>query len=130
MITRTGTHLVLQQAIEFTEAYKAHRGAHPALREAADAAGVVFCVTYNYSGYPMVKEARAIVAGGRLGTVRKVVVEYSQGWLNAAIDAEGHKQASWRTDPGKAGAGGAIGDIGSHAEQLAGSTTTPTCSFA
>ena len=80
--------------------------------------GVVFALTHNYTGYPMVKQARAMVREGKLGSVRKVVVEYPQGWLATPIEREGHKQASWRTDPKRAGAG-ALGDIGSHAENLA-----------
>ncbi len=80
--------------------------------------GLVFALTHNYTGYPMVKQARAMVASGRIGTVRKVVVEYPQGWLATPIEREGHKQADWRTDPKRAGAG-ALGDIGSHAENLA-----------
>ncbi|MCC6773382.1 MAG: Gfo/Idh/MocA family oxidoreductase [Gemmatimonadaceae bacterium] len=80
--------------------------------------GVVFALTHNYSGYPMVKEARALVASAALGELRKVVVEYTQGWLSTALEASGQKQADWRTDPARAGAG-ALGDIGSHAEQLA-----------
>ena len=79
----------------------------------------VFCVTYNYTGYPMVKEARALVASGAIGEVRKVIVEYNQGWLATKLEAIGQKQAAWRTDPGRSGVGGAIGDIGSHAENLA-----------
>ena len=79
-------------------------------------AGVPFAVSYTYSGYPLVREARARVAAGALGTVRKVVVEYPQGWL--ATGAEG-KQAEWRVDPARAGLGGCIGDIGVHAFQLA-----------
>jgi predicted dehydrogenase len=77
--------------------------------------GVVFAVTYNYSGYPMVRQARAMVRSGALGTLRKVTVEYHQGWL--AEDERG-KQADWRTDPARSGLGGALGDIGSHAEHL------------
>jgi len=80
--------------------------------------GVVFAVTYNYSGYPMVKQARHMVAQGEIGAIRKVIVEYNQGWLANNLEASGQKQADWRTDPAKSGAGGAIGDIGSHAEQL------------
>jgi len=80
--------------------------------------GVVFCVTYNYSGYPMVKQARHMVRAGQLGEIRKVIVEYNQGWLSGALEKTGQKQADWRTDPSRSGAGGAIGDIGSHAEQL------------
>lgn len=79
-------------------------------------AGLPYGLTYTYSGYPMVREARARVAAGEIGTVRKVVVEYAQGWL--AQPATG-KQAAWRTDPGQAGAGGAIADIGVHAFHLA-----------
>jgi predicted dehydrogenase len=79
----------------------------------------LFCLTYNYTGYPMVKEARAVVAAGRLGTIRKVVVEYPQGWLSARLEASGQKQASWRTDPARAGAAGCMGDIGTHCLQLA-----------
>jgi predicted dehydrogenase len=80
--------------------------------------GIVFCLTHNYTGYPMVKEARALVRGGALGAVRKVVVEYPQGWLSSLVEAQGHKQAAWRTDPSKAGASSCIGDIGTHAENL------------
>jgi len=79
----------------------------------------VLAVTYTYSGYPMVKQARALVAAGRLGAVRKVYVEYPQGWLAADIERSGQKQALWRTDPAQSGAGGAIGDIGTHAAHLA-----------
>lgn len=78
----------------------------------------VFAVTYNYSGYPMVKQARHMVRAGELGEIRKVIVEYNQGWLATKLEDTGLKQADWRTDPARAGAGGAIGDIGSHAEQL------------
>ena len=89
-----------------------------ALCQQVEDAGVVFALTHNYSGYPLVKQARALVAQGRLGALRKIVVEYPQGWLNRRLEAEGDKQASWRTDPEKAGAG-ALGDIGTHAEHLA-----------
>ena len=80
--------------------------------------GVVFAVTYNYSGYPMVKQAREMVHAGELGVIRKVIVEYNQGWLATKLEDTGQKQADWRTDPTRSGIGGAIGDIGSHAEQL------------
>lgn len=80
---------------------------------------VVFALTHNYTGYPMVKEARDLVASGELGTIRKIVVEYPQGWLSELIEESGHKQASWRTDPSRAGVSSAMGDIGSHAENLA-----------
>lgn len=81
--------------------------------------GRLFCVTYNYAGYPMVQEARAQVAAGALGTLRKVIVEYSQGWLSTLLEAEGNKQAAWRADPAQAGISSALGDIGSHAHHLA-----------
>lgn len=86
---------------------------------AAKDSGVVFAVTYNYSGYPLVKQARHMVRAGELGVIRKVIVEYNQGWLATSLEATGQKQADWRTDPSRSGLGGAIGDIGSHAEQLA-----------
>lgn len=79
---------------------------------------LVFALTHNYTGYPMVKQARAMVQEGKIGTVRKIVVEYPQGWLATPLERTGHKQADWRTDPKRAGAG-ALGDIGSHAENLA-----------
>ncbi len=80
--------------------------------------GGVFAVTYNYSGYPMVKQARHMVTSGELGEIRKVIVEYNQGWLASKLEQTGQKQADWRTDPRRAGIGGAVGDIGSHAEHL------------
>jgi predicted dehydrogenase len=89
-----------------------------ALCRRVEAQGVVFCLTHTYAGYPLVKQARALVQQGRLGELRKVVVAYPQGWLNRRLEADDHKQASWRTDPATAGAG-ALGDIGTHAEHLA-----------
>lgn len=80
--------------------------------------GLVCAVTYNYSGYPMVRHASELVRTGMLGQVRKVFVEYHQGWLATPLEATGMKQAAWRTDPAQAGAGGSLGDIGTHAEQL------------
>ncbi len=82
------------------------------------ATGLVFAVTYNYSGYPLVKEARARVGEGGIGRVRKVVVEYSQGWLAELLEAEGHKQAEWRADALRGGPSAVLGDIGSHAHHL------------
>ena len=78
----------------------------------------VFVLMHNYTGYPMVKQARAMVRGGEIGVIRKIVVEYPQGWLATPLEFSGHKQAEWRTDPKLAGAG-VLGDIGSHAENLA-----------
>lgn len=80
---------------------------------------VIFALTHNYTGYPMVKEARRMVRNGRLGNLRKVVVEYPQGWLAEPIEREGeNKQAAWRTDPDRAGVSSVVADIGSHAENL------------
>jgi predicted dehydrogenase len=75
-------------------------------------------LTHTYAGYSMVREARAICAAGKLGKIRKVVVEYFQGWLSRQIETTGHKQAEWRTDPERSGRGGSIGDIGTHAFHL------------
>ena len=85
--------------------------------------GLIFAVTYNYSGYPMVRQARQMVQEGRLGDIRVVQVEYPQDWLTEPLEATGQKQAGWRTDPARSGAGGCIGDIGTHAYQLAGYVT-------
>ena len=81
--------------------------------------GLLYGLTHNYTGYPLVKEARDMVRAGKLGTIRKVVVEYPQGWLATCLEATGQKQAGWRTDPKRSGAAGSIGDIGTHAENLA-----------
>ncbi len=81
--------------------------------------GLPFILTHTYTGYPMVREARALVASGRIGQVRHVQVEYLQDWLAEPIEHGGHKQAAWRTDPAQSGAGGCIADIGTHAFNLA-----------
>lgn len=94
----------VEQALDLVNAVKKHN--------------VVFAVTYNYTGYPMVKQARHLVKSGALGKVQKVIVEYPQGWLLKRIETEGQKQAAWRTDPARSGASGCIGDIGSHCENL------------
>jgi len=80
---------------------------------------VIFALTHNYSGYPMIRQARAMVAAGDLGELRVVQAEYPQDWLTIPLEKSGHKQAAWRTDPQRAGAGGSVGDIGTHAYQLA-----------
>ena len=90
-----------------------------ALQELVLKSRLLYGLTHNYTGYPLVKEARDLVQSGRLGKIRKVVVEYPQGWLATRIEASGQKQASWRTDPKRSGAAGCIGDIGTHAENLA-----------
>ena len=87
------------------------------------ASGRLFGVTYTYTGYPMVREARALVQAGALGELRVVQVEYAQDWLASPLEASGQKQAAWRTDPAQAGEGGCVADIGSHAYHLAGFVT-------
>ena len=89
-----------------------------ALRDTVRKTGKVFALTHNYTGYPMVKEARELVRSGQLGKILKVVAEYPQGWLLDKIEAEGQKQAAWRSDPKKAGSSCCLGDIGTHAENL------------
>jgi len=80
---------------------------------------LVFALTHNYTGYPMVKQAREMIKNNTIGIIRKVVVEYPQGWLSDFVELTGQKQSLWRTDPEKSGAGGSIGDIGTHAANLA-----------
>ncbi len=89
------------------------------LRDKARTSGLIFAVTYNYSGYPLVRHARSMVQSGELGAVRIVQAEYPQDWLAGPLEAAGQKQADWRTDPARSGAGGCVGDIGTHAYQLA-----------
>ncbi|KAA5538841.1 Gfo/Idh/MocA family protein [Adhaeribacter rhizoryzae] len=89
------------------------------LKEVIARTGMLFCLTHNYTGYPMVKEAREIIKSGKLGEIRKVIVEYPQGWLAQLLEATGNKQADWRTDPARSGAAGCMGDIGTHAENMA-----------
>ncbi len=88
------------------------------LQSVVEETGRLFALTHNYTGYPMVKQARAMIRRGDLGAIRKVVVAYPQGWLSRALESTGHKQASWRLDPERSGAVGAMGDIGTHAENL------------
>ena len=88
------------------------------LRESVALSKATLTVTYNYSGYPLVREARSIVSSGALGAIRKMFVRYHQGWLSNDIESSGHKQASWRTNPETTGGAGALGDIGTHAEHL------------
>ena len=89
-----------------------------ALQESLASSDCLFAVTYNYTGYPMVSEARRLVRSGALGTIRRVQCEYLQGWLATDEEESGNKQAEWRTDPARSGAAGCFGDIGSHAENL------------
>lgn len=89
------------------------------LKKICEATGNILALTHTYTGYPMIKEAKHRIADGRLGRLRKIFVEYPQGWLSTPLEQDGNKQASWRTDPTKSGQGGAIGDIGTHAANLA-----------
>ena len=89
------------------------------IEKIVEGSGLIFAITYNYSGYPMVRQAREMVAAGKLGNIRIIQVEYAQDWLATNIEAEGQKQAAWRTDPTRAGTGGSIADIGTHAFHLA-----------
>ena len=83
-----------------------------------EATGLLFALTHNYTGHPMVRQAKAMVANGDLGAIRKVQVQYLQGWMATAVEKTANKQAAWRTDPSRSGLGGALGDIGTHAENL------------
>lgn len=107
-----GFHVVLDKpiALSLDEAHQ--------IKAALDASACKLALTHTYAGYPMIREARHLIASGKLGRLRKVVVEYPQGWLSIALENDNQKQASWRTDPEKSGAG-AIGDIGTHAAHLA-----------
>ncbi len=89
------------------------------IKEAVKKSGLPFALTHTYTGYPMVKQARHMIASGELGPPRKVVVEYPQGWLTDKLEDQGQKQAAWRSDPAKAGKAGAYGDIGTHAANMA-----------
>jgi len=113
MALENGFHVVSDKPLCFTmdEAKE--------LEALVESTGLLFALTHNYTGYPMVKQAKSMIKNGDIGTIRKVVVEYPQGWLATKIEDEGQKQAAWRTDPTKSGASGCIGDIGSHAENLA-----------
>ena len=85
----------------------------------AETSGALFVLTHNYTGYPMIRQAREMIAAGDLGTIRLVQAEYPQDWLTERLEASGQKQADWRTDPQRSGAGGCVGDIGTHAYNLA-----------
>ncbi len=89
------------------------------LQQKVEETGLTLCLTHTYSGYPMVKQAKEMVKEGALGKIRKIIVEYPQGWLSTLSEREGNAQAAWRTDPKKSGKSGCIGDIGTHAAHLA-----------
>lgn len=90
-----------------------------ALQKLVEETKLLFALTHNYTGYPMVKQARAMVKNGDIGDIRKIIVEYPQGWLSTKLEDSDQKQAAWRTDPKRSGIAGAMGDIGTHAENLA-----------
>ncbi len=113
MALENGFHVVLDKPMTFTleEALK--------LREKIKETGLTFALTHTYSGYPAVKHAKKMIADGKLGKIRKIFVEYPQGWLSSKLEDTGNPQASWRTDPKRSGKAGCMGDIGTHAHHLA-----------
>jgi predicted dehydrogenase len=113
MALDNGFHVVIEKPITFTldEARQ--------LKKKVEETGLILCLTHTYSGYPLVKQAKQMVKNGDLGKIRKVWVEYPQGWLSKLTEREGNAQAAWRTDPKKSGKSGAMGDIGTHAAHLA-----------
>ncbi len=114
---RRGIHVICDKPLTSTMA-DARK-----LAKAVEKSQALFFLTHNYTGYPMIRQAREMVAAGTIGKVRIVQAEYPQDWLSRDIEASGQKQASWRTDPARSGAGGCIGDIGTHAYNLAGFVT-------
>lgn len=108
-----GYHVILDKPMTFSleEAIQ--------LKQIAGASGRFFCLTHTYTGYPMIKEARQLIRSGQLGLIKKIYVEYPQGWLSTFEEGKDNKQAAWRTDPQKSGIAGAMGDIGTHAFNLA-----------
>lgn len=110
---KRGIHVICDKPLTSTLADARKLAASAAKSEA------LFVLTHNYTGYPMIRHARELVAGGDLGSIRVVQAEYPQGWLSDALEETGMKQAAWRTDPQRSGAGGCIGDIGTHAYNLA-----------
>jgi len=113
MALENGFNVVLDKPITFTldEALK--------LKDKINETGLTFALTHTYSGYPAVKQARQMVADGEFGKIRKIYVEYPQGWLSTKLEDTGNPQASWRTDPKRSGKAGSMGDIGTHAHHLA-----------
>lgn len=108
-----GFHVVIEKPLAFSleEAVE--------LEKIVESTGNILALTHTYTGYPMVKEAKQFVESGKLGNIRKIYVEYPQGWLATPLEHEGNKQAAWRTDPKQSGMGGCVGDIGTHAANLA-----------
>lgn len=127
IVITTPNHLHLSVALAALEAGVPVMSDKPAtatytealeLEAAVEKSGLPYGLTHTYAGYGMVREARALCAAGKLGTIRKVAVEYFQGWLTRPLETTGHKQAAWRSDPARSGLGGSIGDIGTHAFHL------------
>ncbi|MEZ4941123.1 MAG: Gfo/Idh/MocA family oxidoreductase [Saprospiraceae bacterium] len=110
---QNGFHVICDKPLAFN-LNEAHE-----LEKVVNETGLLFALTHNYTGYPMVKQARQMIRHGALGQLRKIVVEYPQGWLSTNLESTGQKQAAWRTDPLRSGIAGAMGDIGTHAENLA-----------
>ena len=113
MALENGFNVVIEKPMTFTldEAKQ--------LKKKVEETGLILCLTHTYSGYPMVKQAKQMIKNGALGKIRKVWVEYPQGWLSKLTEREGNAQAAWRTDPKKSGKSGCMGDIGTHAAHLA-----------
>lgn len=113
MAMENGFHVVLDKPATFTleEAIE--------LKAVIERTGALFCLTHTYTGYPMIKEAKHLIAAGKIGKVRKVFVEYPQGWLTEFREGSNYKQAAWRTDPNRSGISGCMGDIGTHAFNMA-----------
>ncbi|AWG22745.1 oxidoreductase [Flavobacterium faecale] len=110
---QSGFHVILDKPMAFSLAEA------KILKSVAEETGQRFCLTHTYTGYPMVKEAKQQIAAGKLGVITKIYVEYPQGWLSKLEESGDNKQAAWRTDPSKSGKGGCLGDIGTHAFNLA-----------
>jgi predicted dehydrogenase len=110
---KAGIHVICDKPLTTT------RREADQLAKLAQDSGLIFAVTHNYTGYPLVRQARAMVQAGELGAIRVVQVEYPQDWLATRVEETGSKQAEWRTDPARSGPAGAVGDIGSHAFNLA-----------
>jgi predicted dehydrogenase len=109
---RAGIHVICDKPLA-ASVQQAEEIAH-----AVEQGSKLFALTHNYTGYPLVRQARAMVRGGRLGALRKVLVEYNQDWLSSPLERQGNKQAMWRADPARAGLSCCVGDIGTHAENL------------
>lgn len=110
---KAGVHVICDKplTVSLAEARK--------MKAAVEKSGLVFALTHNYTGYPLVRQMREMVRGGDLGEIRLIQVEYPQDWLTGPTETTGNKQAEWRVDPKRSGAGGALGDIGTHAYNLA-----------